>query len=444
MAHTKMPYLSGRGLAEESALLPLRHLRVQRPFKGYQQVHRAPSAILRSGNAVVDHDAQKVSFTESALLNRRVQEAGTLARETPAVLPRGRQGELVPHMLVEGPDAWYAADYADPEKFIYTLTDRDLQEIDAAVQQVERRGLDVKDVTKDDFPLPTLGPKLEGFREEARAGRGFVLIRGFPVWEYSKEKTVLVYWAFGTYWGNARANNKKGHLVGHIKDIGHDPKNPETRLYATHAAQPWHNDAADLVSLLCLSNAEEGGLSSWSSSIAVHNEILKRRPDLADTLAAPIWYFDRKGEIPEGKLPYFELPVFNYYQGYLSVNFSDNYYIGSQRFADVPRLTEAQFQAMDLFNQLAASPELKISYMLQPGDIQLLSNHTILHHREAFRNGTDPDHQRHLLRLWVAPPNDRPLPEKYAEIYGGTLEVGNRGGILVPEEKLYITVDAEG
>ncbi len=65
---------------------------------------------------------------------------------------------------------------------------------------------------------------------------------------------MLVYWAFGRYWGNARANNKKGHLVGHIKDIGHDPKNPETRLYATTAAQPWHNDAADLVSeFLCRS-----------------------------------------------------------------------------------------------------------------------------------------------------------------------------------------------
>jgi alpha-ketoglutarate-dependent taurine dioxygenase len=76
------------------------------------------------------------------------------------------------------------------------------------------------------------------------------------------------------------------------------------------------------------------------------------------------------------------------FQGYLSVNFSDNYYIGSQRFPEVPRLTDAQFEAMDLFNQLAASPELKISYMLQPGDIQLLSNHTVLHHREAFRNGS--------------------------------------------------------
>ncbi len=104
-------------------------------------------------------------------------------------------------------------------------------------------------------------------------------------------------------------------------------------------------------------------------------------------------------------------------QGYLSVNFSDNYYIGSQRFAEVPRLTKAQFEAMDLFNELAGSEELKITYMLQPGDIQLLSNHTVLHHRGAFRDGPvstsvgrwllNPvtvvlgDKCGHIFRLWA-------------------------------------------
>ena len=60
------------------------------------------------------------------------------------------------------------------------------------------------------------------------------------------------------------------------QDIGHDPANPLTRLYATSAAQPFHNDASDLVALLCLKNARSGGLSSWSSSVSVHNEILRR------------------------------------------------------------------------------------------------------------------------------------------------------------------------
>lgn len=58
---------------------------------------------------------------------------------------------------------------------------------------------------------------------------------------------MAAYWAIGTYWGKAQSNNKKGHLIGHIKDIGYDPSQPTTRLYATHAAQPWHNDSSDQV-----------------------------------------------------------------------------------------------------------------------------------------------------------------------------------------------------
>jgi hypothetical protein len=47
--------------------------------------------------------------------------------------------------------------------------------------------------------------------------------------------------------------------VGHIKDIGHDPTKPTTRLYATHEAQPFHNDSSDIVgyavaSLSCASS----------------------------------------------------------------------------------------------------------------------------------------------------------------------------------------------
>lgn len=55
------------------------------------------------------------------------------------------------------------------------------------------------------------------------------------------------YWGIGLYWGKAGSNNKKGHMIGHIKDIGGDPSDPNTRLYTTHAAQPWHNDISDLV-----------------------------------------------------------------------------------------------------------------------------------------------------------------------------------------------------
>ena len=54
-------------------------------------------------------------------------------------------------------------------------------------------------------------------------------------------------------------------------------------------------------------------MSHWSSSVSVHNEIVRRRPDLAPVLAGP-WFYDRKGEVPPGKKPFFEIPVFNYHE----------------------------------------------------------------------------------------------------------------------------------
>ena len=105
-----------------------------------------------------------------------------------------------------------------------------------------------------------------------------------------------------------------------------------------------HNDGpADVVSLLCLAPASVGGDSHWSSSTSVYNRILARRPDLLEVLAGP-WFFDRKGEVPPGKQPFFEIPVLNFHAGYLSVNFSANYYAGSQRHAEVPRLTPAHLE----------------------------------------------------------------------------------------------------
>ena len=129
-------------------------------------------------------------------------------------------------------------------------------------------------------------------------------------------------------------------------------------------------------------------------------------------------------------------------QGYLSVNFSDNYYFLSQRHAEVPRLTELQLQAIKLFNELAASPEIRVDYILQPGDVQLLSNHTCLHFRTGFEDHPEVDHKRHLLRLWVSPAEERPLPPFYDDMQGG-VEAGKRGGIRTEGQVETISLEAE-
>ncbi|KAG2496452.1 hypothetical protein HYH03_005676 [Edaphochlamys debaryana] len=221
-------------------------------------------------------------------------------------LKTSRQGSVVPFTIIEGPEDWRAADFPELEDAILHLTPEYVSELDAAVATAESlisEGKKLQDISLDDVSadLPTLSPALLEAGREAQWGRGWSVLRGVPVGRYSRQQQLAAYWVLGLHWGRAVPQNAKGHLIGHIKDLGRDPNDPSTRLYGTNAAQPWHNDGpADLVSLLCLSNSEEGGESGWSSSIAVHNEILRRAPHLASVLAGP-WFFDRKNEIPDGE-----------------------------------------------------------------------------------------------------------------------------------------------
>ena len=85
-----------------------------------------------------------------------------------------------PRPLVEGRSAWIGAELArHPEEWIYQLSATELCELEAAAEAV--RGRDLAALAAADFALPTLGPAIDGMREEVLNGRGFVLIRGLPV-----------------------------------------------------------------------------------------------------------------------------------------------------------------------------------------------------------------------------------------------------------------------
>ncbi len=76
----------------------------------------------------------------------------------------------------------------------------------------------------------------------------------------------------------------------------------------------------------------------------------------------------------------------------------------------------------------------------EPGDIQLLHNHQILHDRTDFEDWPEPERKRHLLRLWLCPPDGRPMPEVFAQRWG-SVEIGNRGGIRVAGATLHAPLE---
>lgn len=331
---------------------------------------------------------------------------------------------------IEGPAAWTGAEMRGREaEWSYRLSPPEAAELEAALQSVRARGLDIADMRREHFPLPTLGPVLERLRAEVLNGRGFVLLCGVPVEDRPIAESAAIYWGIGSHFGSARSQNAKGHLLGHVYDLGGSSKNdPTVRSYATSEQQSFHIDRCDVVALLCLRRAKSGGQSAIVSSMMLHNVMAERRPDLLERLYQPV-PVDRRGEVPEGKLPFYEAPVFNAHDGLVSVLYSRLHIGSAQRFTEARRLTPEDVEALDMLQTLAGDPELRLDMNFMPGDIQFLHNHTILHARTGYEDWPEVERKRHLLRLWLSPPNARPLPAVFAECYGN-ITIGDRGGII--------------
>lgn len=342
---------------------------------------------------------------------------------------------------IDGPSAWYGSEIGRRSDWIEPLTSAELAEIEAASRPLARAESEGKPLERDDFPLPTLRPRLATILDEVLEGRGFVLLRGLPVREWGPRKSALAFLGLGLHWGNLRAQNKHGHLLGHVKDMGLSSRDPQVRIYQTSERQNYHTDSCDVVGLLCLQPAKSGGNSSLVSSTTVFNEMRRRRPDLARVLFEPI-ETDRRGEVPQGQKAYFSIPVFNWHENRLSTIYHRSYIESARRFADVPPLTGQQVEALDLFESLANDPALCFQMEFQAGDMQLVHNHTMLHDRTAFEDWPEPERKRHLLRLWLAPEKARPLPPVYAQRYS-SVTPGARGGVEVPGLRLTIPWEVE-
>ncbi|MEC8201536.1 MAG: TauD/TfdA family dioxygenase [Pseudomonadota bacterium] len=349
--------------------------------------------------------------------------------------------ELAPGPI-GGPGAWRRPDIAKrADEWTYALSAAEIRELDDAMQRT--RTSQILDIDKAAFDLPKLAATLAEIKHQLLEGRGFVLIRGVPVADYTLEESARVYWGIGMHLGTARSQNAKGHLLGHVCNLGDhlDPfGNPaKARIYQTRDRQLFHTDSTDFVGLLCLQKSKSGGESSISSSIAIHDEMYRRDRTLWEEMYKPFWR-DRRGEVPPGKKDYYPMAVFHYYAGKLSTIYSRDYIESCQRFDEVPPLTDTQTAALNMFDEMSENLEFRLDMAFEPGDIQLLHNHQILHARAGFEDWPEIERRRHLLRLWLCPDNGRPLPDSMRERYL-SIDIGDRGGIIGGNTELNVPLE---
>ena len=352
---------------------------------------------------------------------------------------------------IEGPMAWTGEDLAGTTDWIRALTTKEIEELEAAVCAARSRGLTWQTLAREDFVTPALDRTLAEVAEALERGRGLVLLRGIPVERYSDDDLRLLYWGLGLHLGTPRYQNGNGELIGDVRDENRlyggvrevNPMKagePRTSRNKARSAGPlrFHTDRTDVVGLLCVRQAMKGGVSTLASTPAIHNAILAKRPDLLDALFTDYWR-SRFGEEGTGKdgegknggsttrATAYPLPIFGVRDGKLTSHYSLTFIEAAQLADDIPKLTPAQKEAIDVL--MATAQELCFEMTLEPGDLQLINSHVTYHGRTPFEDDADSGHDRLLFRLWLSMPNNRALPEGH-EVLWRNIEANKvRGGI---------------
>ncbi|MDQ1520388.1 MAG: hypothetical protein QOI55_1461 [Actinomycetota bacterium] len=329
---------------------------------------------------------------------------------------------------------WRSADIGD--RYVFQLTDAHLEEIDAALTHAESLADDVLDITRESFPLPTLGPELTRITHQLIDGPGVVLLRGVPVDHYGTERASSIYWGVGMHLGRPWPQNAKGHLLGDVTDQGRTASDPTSRGNEVGGiAFPFHSDGSDLVGLFCLDAGASGGASLVANVVTIHNELVRTDPDLAAELYAPFAY-DFRGEHAPGSKPWYTMPIFSRCGDRLFVRYIRPYIESTRRHDDAPRPSARAREAMDRVDVMCADPQFHVSMMLEPGDMQFVNNYHVLHARDFYEDDRPAGRIRHLKRLWLETDvlADADKPERFR--LGRTDQWWSRKGRTKSELKL--------
>lgn len=326
-----------------------------------------------------------------------------------------------------GPDVWMGEKAQSSDAWVHRFSESEIAEIDAAYRHARATGETLSSLTRDAFPLPTVSAILKTVQHELEAGWGLYLLRGIPVDRYSKDDLRFIYWGLGLHLGTAVSQSKRGDVLGDVRDLGTGLDGPKFRGYTSAGELTYHADAADVTGLFCLQPAKRGGLSRIVSTSAIHNEILRTRPDLLEVLYQPYYWSFQGNELP-GTPPHYEQPVFTMHKGKFAARYTRTHMRSAQMMDHLPKMTAAQAEALDLIDELCARSEFQLTMMFEPGDIQFLNNHLMLHMRTEFEDYPEPERRRHLMRLWLSLPNGRELSPAFAPFYRDTRAGAVRGG----------------
>ncbi|KKW68102.1 taurine dioxygenase [Lampropedia cohaerens] len=309
--------------------------------------------------------------------------------------------------------AWRGDVLVQQSDWIYMLSDAQVQELESLGERFVEDDPDLRFVSPQDYPLVVCRDAVTEWLEDLNTGRGFRLVRGLKTHLYSDALSAAIYYILGVHMGEPMRQNEKGDLIGHVYATS-DKKleDPGALSAKIRDKLPFHSDSSDVVALMCLRPAREGGASRLVSGAQIYNEILERRPDLAPLLLEP-FHWDWRRQDHEAPANTYVSPVVSMVDDVFSIYAGSAYVFTAQEYPEVPRLTPEQIEVLKLFDDITYEEGMAIDMDFRPGDIQWLSNYAALHSRTVFFDHPEPQRRRHLMRLWLHTREPRKLVKPF-------------------------------
>jgi Taurine catabolism dioxygenase TauD, TfdA family len=370
-----------------------------------------------------------ISDSGSGSDSKRGGEFRSLLRQSLHYFARPHQYtfDTFPPGPIDSSHAWLASDIRDtPERW---TTHLDVPEQESAIRMVKHvaEQLSVSNAVADTHRLHEISRRtcitgaggmqsalvtlISRLRDELsvtrRTGLGFHLLRDVPLDAFvdGDAGAEVFFYCLGLVFGEPGAQNNAEELLGHVRDqFVADSAHGNTvkgsiRQFKTNEFIDFHCDLADVVGLLCLHPAAvSGGASRIASSVSVYNELLRRNRTLAARLFKPMQLDSRNSS----GINLVNVEPSRYYDGILRTFIHLEYFETVERHPDAYTLSDIDREVIRQYREIANDPTFALDMNFKRGDIQLISNHVVVHGRDAYDDGGDSQNQRHLLRLWLS------------------------------------------
>jgi hypothetical protein len=300
------------------------------------------------------------------------------------------------------PRAWVRATLS-PRDWLVSLPSAAVGELDAVVDQLRREPLPTLLLSPAQFELTECRRVMETVGRQLRDGIGLAVLDRVPVERYSGEENRAIGWLLGSLLGRLVAQKWDGAMLYDVRDTGralaYGVRRSVTNLdLQFHTDAPWLAAPPELVGLLCLHPAVEGGVSRFVSLVTAHEELGRRHPAFLDRLYRPLPW-DRQAEHAPGDRKVSWQPVFERRAVGMRGRFNLSLIENGEELEGCP-LDQAGRDAVKAMSDILDDPARWVEFTIEQGQIQYLNNLLFAHSRTPFRDADEPERKRHLIRLW--------------------------------------------